>query len=98
MFNLNEKYFTISKRCGRNHQNKFLFTSPQGTIFPWELNSGPFTIADCRPYVSTRNLVKHRSIEIEIEPELGLKVNSPFSSPQTILTIVNRYDHIKTIN
>ena len=38
MFNLNEKYFTISKRCGRNHQNKFLFTSPQGTIFPWELN------------------------------------------------------------
>ena len=38
MFNLNEKYFSISKRCGRNHQNKFLFTSPQGTIFPWELS------------------------------------------------------------
>ena len=37
MLNLNVKYFSISERCGRNHQNKFLFTSPQGTIFPWEL-------------------------------------------------------------
>ena len=39
MFNLNEKYFPISERCGRNHQNKFLFTSPKETFSPWELNS-----------------------------------------------------------
>ena len=37
MFNLNEKYFSISERCGRNHQNKFLFTSPKETFSPWEL-------------------------------------------------------------
>ena len=37
MFNLNEKYFPISERCGRNHQNKFLFTSPKETFSPWEL-------------------------------------------------------------
>ena len=38
MFNLNEKYFPISERCGRNHQNKILFTSPKETFSPWELN------------------------------------------------------------
>ena len=38
MFNLNEKYFPISERCGRNHQNKFLFTSPKETFSPWELS------------------------------------------------------------
>ena len=37
MFNLNEKYFPISERCGRNHQNNFLFTSPKETFSPWEL-------------------------------------------------------------
>ena len=41
MFNLNEKYFPISERCGRNHQNKFLFTSPKETFSPWELNKIP---------------------------------------------------------
>ena len=38
MFNLNEKYFPISEWCGRNHQNKILFTSPKETFSPWELN------------------------------------------------------------
>ena len=37
MFNLNDKNFPISERCGRNHQNKILFTSPKETFSPWEL-------------------------------------------------------------
>ena len=44
MFNLNEKYFPISERCGRNHQNKFLFTSPKETFSPWELKLSNFSL------------------------------------------------------
>ena len=39
MFNLNEKYFSISERCGRNHQNKFCLRPLKGRFYPWELNS-----------------------------------------------------------
>ena len=35
--NLNAKYFLISQRLGRYHQNKFLKTSPKETICTWEL-------------------------------------------------------------
>ena len=38
MFNLNEKYFSISERCGRNHQNKFCLRPLKGRLGPWELN------------------------------------------------------------
>ena len=37
MFNLNEKYFSISERCGRNHQNKFCLRPLKGRLGPWEL-------------------------------------------------------------
>ena len=30
MFNLNEKYFSISERCWRNHQNKFCLRRLKG--------------------------------------------------------------------
>ena len=39
MFNLNEKYFSISVRCGRNHQNKFCLRPLKGRLSPWELSS-----------------------------------------------------------
>ena len=39
MFNLNEKYFSISERCGRNHQNKFCLCLLKWTNVPGELNS-----------------------------------------------------------
>ena len=38
MSNLNEKYFTISERRGRNHQNKFCLRPLKGRFSPWELN------------------------------------------------------------
>ena len=38
MFNLNEKYFSISERCGRNHQNKFCLRPLKGRLGPWELS------------------------------------------------------------
>ena len=38
MFNLNEKYFSISERCGRNHQNKFCLRPPKRRLCTWELN------------------------------------------------------------
>ena len=38
MFNLNEKYFSISERCGRNHQNKFCLRSPKRRLCTWELS------------------------------------------------------------
>ena len=37
MFNLNEKYFSISERCGRNHQNKFCLRPLKWTNVPGEL-------------------------------------------------------------
>ena len=37
MLNLNEKYFSISERCGRNHQNKFCLRPLKGRLGPWEL-------------------------------------------------------------
>ena len=37
MFNLNEKYFSISERCGRNHQNKFCLRPPKRRLCTWEL-------------------------------------------------------------
>ena len=37
MFNLNEKYFSISERCGRNHQNKFCLRLPKRRFCTWEL-------------------------------------------------------------
>ena len=37
MLNLNEKYFTISERRGRNHQNKFCLRPLKGRFSPWEL-------------------------------------------------------------
>ena len=37
MLNLNEKYFSISERCGRNHQNKFCLRPLKGRFYPWEL-------------------------------------------------------------
>ena len=39
MFNLNEKYFSISERCGRNHQNKFCLRLPKRRFCTWELNT-----------------------------------------------------------
>ena len=39
MFNLNEKYFFISERCGRNHQNKFCLRPLKRRFYPWELSS-----------------------------------------------------------
>ena len=39
MFNLNEKYFSIGERCGRNHQNKFCLRPLKGRFYPWELRS-----------------------------------------------------------
>ena len=47
MFNLNEKYFSISERCGRNDQNKFCIRPLKGRFYPWELTgicSGNFII------------------------------------------------------
>ena len=38
MFNLNEKYVSISERCGRNHQNKFCLRPLKGRLGPWELS------------------------------------------------------------
>ena len=38
MLNLNEKYFTISEPCGRNHQNKFCLRPLKRRFSPWELN------------------------------------------------------------
>ena len=38
MFNLNEKYFSISERCGRNHQNKFCLRPLKWTNVPGELS------------------------------------------------------------
>ena len=35
--NLNEKYFSISDRCGRNHENKFCLRPLKGRLGPWEL-------------------------------------------------------------
>ena len=44
MFNLNEKYFYISERCGRNHRNKFCLRPLKGRFYPWELScSRPFS-------------------------------------------------------
>ena len=37
MFNLNEKYFSISERCGRNHQNKFCLRPSKRRLCTWEL-------------------------------------------------------------
>jgi len=37
MLNLNEEYFSISERCGRNHQNKFCLRPLKGRFYPWEL-------------------------------------------------------------
>ena len=37
MFNLNEKYFSISERCGRNHQNKFCLRPLKERLGTWEL-------------------------------------------------------------
>ena len=39
MFNLNGKYFSISERYGRNHQNKFCLSPPKRRLCPWELNT-----------------------------------------------------------
>ena len=38
MLNLNEIYFSISERCGRNHQNKFCLRPLKRRFYPWELN------------------------------------------------------------
>ena len=38
MFNLNKKYFSISERCGRTHQNKFCLRPLKGRLGPWELS------------------------------------------------------------
>ena len=37
MLNLNEKYFSISERCERNHQNKFCLRPPKRRLYPREL-------------------------------------------------------------
>ena len=37
MFNSNEKYFSISERCGRNHQIKFCLRPPKRHLCTWEL-------------------------------------------------------------
>ena len=38
MFNLNEKYFSISERCGRNHQNNFCLRLLKRRLCTWELS------------------------------------------------------------
>ena len=44
MFNLNEKYFSISERCGRNHQNKFCLRPPKRRLCTWELSLSCYII------------------------------------------------------
>ena len=48
MFNLNEKYFSISERCGRNHQNKFCLRPLKGRFYPWELKHRNTVLSDVK--------------------------------------------------
>ena len=47
MFNLNEKYFSISERCGRNHQNKFCLRPLKWTNVPGELSHRHWLWEEC---------------------------------------------------
>ena len=42
MLNLNEKYFSISERCGRNHQNKFCLRPLKGRFTVMGHLDGPW--------------------------------------------------------
>ena len=66
---MNEKYFSISKRCGRNHQNKFCLRPLKWTNVPGELsplkhsikiyrNSGEFQchFLDCKKYSQIKQI------------------------------------------
>ena len=71
MFNLNEKYFSISERCGRNHQNKFCLRPLKWTNVPGELNRRFKQIS----YKQT-SFLKHTGIyEVPVRVESGTQAS-----------------------
>ena len=65
MFNLNEKYFSISERCGRNHQNKFCLRLPKRRFCTWELSRVKAEAPDTNP-LQGPNMVDHDADAMKI--------------------------------
>ena len=111
MFNLNEKYFPISERCGRNHQNKFLFTSPKETFSPWELNEPnlrnhakrvtfkkeDLLFSSLADFLSMGKIAARNSASIQLLKYLfKMKMFVVMHSPDTLLSLV-LYDKLISI-
>ena len=87
MSNLNEKYFTISERCGRNHQNKFCLRPLKGRLGPWEF----INYSKIFYVLKNRNSIARKGQIYNLVKRAGVKSNFILGLPALVHNLkVNR--------